>query len=47
VFDLIYNVSIHMATHAGQIVWVTKMLEQGSIDELWIKAHRNQEIGQA
>jgi hypothetical protein len=41
VFDLIYNVSIHMATHAGQIVWVTKMLEQGSIDELWIKAHRN------
>jgi hypothetical protein len=40
VFDLIYNVSIHMATHAGQIVWVTKMLQQGSIDELWIKAHR-------
>jgi len=39
-FDLIYNASIHLATHAGQIVWITKMLEQGSVDELWIKTHR-------
>jgi hypothetical protein len=39
-FDLIYNTSIHMAMHAGQIVWVTKMLEEGKIDELWIRTHR-------
>jgi uncharacterized damage-inducible protein DinB len=39
-FHLIYNVSIHMATHAGQIIWVTKMLEQGSLNELWIRAHK-------
>lgn len=39
VFDLIFNISIHMATHAGQIVYVTKMLKEGSVDELWIRAH--------
>lgn len=38
-FDLIYNISIHIATHAGQIVYVTKMLKEGSVDELWIRAH--------
>src|SRR5947207_11707347 len=31
VFDLIYNMSIHLATHAGQIVYVTKMLKEGSV----------------
>lgn len=41
-FDLIYNVSIHMATHAGQIVWVTKMLEEGKVDELWIRVHKDE-----
>jgi uncharacterized damage-inducible protein DinB len=40
VFDLIYNVSIHLATHAGQIVYVTKMLKEGALDELWIRTHR-------
>jgi uncharacterized damage-inducible protein DinB len=40
VFELIYNTSIHMATHAGQIVWITKMLQQGSVNEVWINAHR-------
>jgi hypothetical protein len=38
-FDMIFNVSIHMATHAGQIVYITKMLKEGSLDELWIQAH--------
>jgi uncharacterized damage-inducible protein DinB len=42
IFDLIYNVSIHMATHAGQIVWVTKMLQEGKIDELWIRVHKEE-----
>jgi len=38
-FDSIFNISIHLATHAGQIVYITKMLEEGSVDELWIRAH--------
>jgi len=40
IFDVIFNVSIHLATHAGQIVYIAKMLNEGSIDELWIKAHK-------
>lgn len=40
IFDVIFNIAIHLATHAGQIVYVTKMLKEGSLDELWIKAHR-------
>ena len=39
-FDTIFNISIHLATHTGQIVYVTKMLKEGSLDELWIKAHK-------
>jgi hypothetical protein len=39
-FDLIFNIAIHLATHAGQIVYVTKMLKEGSVDELWIRAHK-------
>jgi uncharacterized damage-inducible protein DinB len=42
VFNLLYNVSIHLATHTGQIVFVTKMLKEGSVDELWIRMHREQ-----
>jgi uncharacterized damage-inducible protein DinB len=40
VFDAIFNIAIHLATHTGQIVYVTKMLKEGSVDELWIRAHR-------
>lgn len=39
-FDTILNVAIHFATHTGQIVFVTKMLQEGAIDEIWIKAHK-------
>src|SRR5713226_8078548 len=39
VFDVIFNIAIHLATHAGQIVYITKMLKEGSVDELWIRAH--------
>lgn len=41
VFDLIFNISIHLATHTGQIVYVTKMLKEGSLDELWIQTHKS------
>jgi uncharacterized damage-inducible protein DinB len=40
IFDVIFNVAIHLATHTGQIVYIAKMLNEGSLDELWIKAHR-------
>jgi uncharacterized damage-inducible protein DinB len=40
IFDLIFNIAIHMATHAGQVVYITKMLKEGSVDELWIRAHK-------
>jgi uncharacterized damage-inducible protein DinB len=38
-FDLIFNISIHLATHTGQIIYITKMLKEASVDELWIRAH--------
>jgi uncharacterized damage-inducible protein DinB len=40
-FDQILGVALHIATHMGQIVYVTKMLQEGSVDELWIRAHRS------
>jgi uncharacterized damage-inducible protein DinB len=39
-FDQILGIALHLATHMGQIVYVTKMLQEGSVDELWIRAHR-------
>ena len=40
VLEDILGVAIHLATHTGQIVYVTKMLQQGSLNELWSTAHR-------
>lgn len=37
--DLI-GVATHIANHAGQIVWIAKMLHGGAIDDIWIKTHR-------
>ncbi len=42
VFDQLIGVLAHLATHAGQIVFVTKMLKEGAVDEIWIKAHKTQ-----
>jgi len=36
------NVLAHLANHAGQIVWIAKMLRGDAIDEIWIKTHREQ-----
>jgi uncharacterized damage-inducible protein DinB len=41
IFDQIFGVAMHLATHAGQIIFVTKMLKEGSLDELWIRTHRS------
>ncbi len=40
IFDVVFNIAIHLATHAGQIVYVTKILKEGSTGELWIRAHK-------
>ncbi len=37
--DLI-NAANHLANHAGQIVWIAKMLHGGAIDDVWIQTHR-------
>jgi uncharacterized damage-inducible protein DinB len=39
--DLI-NVALHLSTHTGQIVWIAKMLAEGSVREVWIKSHRTE-----
>jgi hypothetical protein len=35
------GVAVHFSFHAGQIVWITKMLHGGALDEVWIKTHRD------
>jgi uncharacterized damage-inducible protein DinB len=37
--DLI-NVLAHISAHTGQILWIAKMLEEGSMHDLWMKTHR-------
>ena len=41
VFEDLFGVAIHVAVHTGQIVFITKMLKEGSIDDLWAETHRN------
>jgi uncharacterized damage-inducible protein DinB len=41
IFEQLFGIAIHMATHAGQIVYITKSLKEGSLDELWINAHKD------
>jgi hypothetical protein len=36
----ILGITVHMATHAGQIVFITKMLNEGTVNELWPQTHR-------
>ena len=40
IFEDLFGVAIHVAVHTGQIVYVTKMLKEGSIDDLWAQTHR-------
>jgi len=42
VFEDLLGVAVHISNHAGQIVWIAKMLEEGSVDEVWIKTHRSE-----
>lgn len=40
VFEDLMNIAIHVSTHTGQIVWIAKMLNEGALDEVWVKSHR-------
>ena len=40
IFEDLFGVAIHMAAHVGQIVYVTKMLKENSINDLWSQTHR-------
>jgi len=31
----------HVASHAGQIMWIAKMLQEGSLNDLWMKTHKH------
>ncbi len=40
VIEELVNIASHIANHAGQIVWIAKMLKDGSIDEVWMHTHK-------
>jgi Protein of unknown function (DUF1572) len=40
VFEDVLGAAVHMSTHVGQILYVVKMLREGSLDEVWIHSHR-------
>ncbi len=35
--QILLHVTHHNATHMGQIVWITKMLKAGALDDLWMQ----------
>lgn len=42
IFEDLLNIAVHISNHAGQIVWIAKMLQEGSVDEVWMKTHRSE-----
>ena len=40
VIDDLINIATHLANHAGQVVWIAKMLLGDAIDDVWIRAHK-------
>jgi uncharacterized damage-inducible protein DinB len=39
--DLI-GILTHVSAHTGQILWITKMLNEGSLDEVWMRTHKHE-----
>ena len=35
------SIVTHFSSHAGQIMWIAKMLQDGALDELWIRSHKH------
>jgi len=42
VFEDLLNIAVHLANHAGQIVWIVKSMQEGLVDEVWIKTHKSE-----
>ena len=42
VFEDLLGVALHISNHAGQIVWIAKMQQEGVVDDIWIKTHRSE-----
>jgi hypothetical protein len=40
VLEDLLSIMSHISAHAAQIVWITKMLREGSLDEVWIRTHK-------
>ncbi len=40
VIDDLLGVVTHFSAHTAQIVWISKMLSGGSLDDIWIKTHK-------
>jgi uncharacterized damage-inducible protein DinB len=36
------NITTHLSTHTGQIVWIAKALHEGALHEAWMRAHKHQ-----
>ncbi len=42
VIEDLLSVATHMANHAGQIVWIAKMLKEGALSEVWMRSHKRE-----
>lgn len=40
VVEDLLSVMSHIANHTGQILWITKMLKDGALNEVWMKTHK-------
>ena len=40
--DDLINIATHLANHTGQIVWIAKMLHEGALNEVWMRAHKRE-----
>ena len=36
------SITTHLANHTGQIVWIAKMLHEGALNEVWMRAHKRE-----
>jgi hypothetical protein len=39
-FEDLLSVTTHFSNHAGQIVWIAKMLKEGVVNDVWIRTHK-------
>jgi hypothetical protein len=40
--DDLINIATHLANHAGQIIWIAKMLRNGGLDQVWMRSHKRE-----